>query len=524
MKPASEDGTVTHAERVDSRRRRGAYYTPEDVARFIVTQTLYPYVAQEGYHASQFRMPVTSPPCLGDGERALQVLDDVRIVDPACGLGVFLVSALEELFSLKERLLYEMGERCDPYEVKRGIVERNLFGVDIEESVLDVARSRLWLAVGEKNTGGMTKNVDNIRLRNSLTSDLESEFDIVIGNPPYVEVPQKDRNPFESYRTRACGNTHAYFFEKALHLVRRGGFCGFIVPLSTISTDRMKDVQQLLMEESSHVRVSNYDDRPGRLFRLEHCRSSIVIVRKKMGNEGVSVFTTKYHRWYTKERSSLFEGVSYVDSTDFVVAGSIPKIGTEVEKSILRKMSKEQKVVTYLGKGGTKIWYHNAPQYWVRALDFIPYFENERGGQHTSSQLVELHVEPAYRKVVAAVLNSSLFYWFFIVYSDGRHLTRREIENFPLSVGEIPGAVVEGLEDAFDRLMEDYKKNAERKVCQYKTTGRVEYEEFNPGLSKGIMDEIDDLLAGYYGFTVEERDFIVHFDRTFRLGPGSGIK
>ena len=152
----------------------------------------------------------------------------------------------------------------------------------------------------------------------------------------------------------------------------------------------------------------------------------------------------------------------------------------------------------------------------MRALDFVPYFWNERDGQKISSHLVALRVQPVYKKIVGAVLNSSLFYWFFVIHSNGRDLVKREIENFPLSMEKIPVTLVKKLEEIFDDLMKDYKRNAERKKCYYKTTGKVEYDEFQPGLSKKIIDILDDYLAEYYGFSDEEKNFIKNFDSDIR--------
>ena len=52
----------------------------------------------------------------------------------------------------------------------------------------------------------------------------------------------------------------------------------------------------------------------------------------------------------------------------------------------------------------------------------------------------------------------------------------------------------------------------------YKTSGRVEYDEFYMKLSKHIIDEIDELLAKHYGFTEEELDFIINYDIKYRMG------
>lgn len=67
-------------------------------------------------------------------------------------------------------------------------------------------------------------------------------------------------------------------------------------------------------------------------------------------------------------------------------------------------------------------------------------------------------------------------------------------------------------------LMEDLKRNSQRKQCRYKTTGQVKYDEYYPRYSKLIIDEIDKVLAEHYGFTEEELDFIINYDIKYRMG------
>ena len=68
------------------------------------------------------------------------------------------------------------------------------------------------------------------------------------------------------------------------------------------------------------------------------------------------------------------------------------------------------------------------------------------------------------------------------------------------------------------RLTKDVKAHSRRRVYVYRSTGRVEYDEFYMKLSKPIIDEIDELLAKHYGFTEEELDFIINYDIKYRMG------
>ena len=71
------------------------------------------------------------------------------------------------------------------------------------------------------------------------------------------------------------------------------------------------------------------------------------------------------------------------------------------------------------------------------------------------------------------------------------------------------------------KLMRDLERNAEKKTINTKDGDKITYDEFRVGESKPILDEIDTVLAGHYGFTTEELDFILNYDIKYRLGRNS---
>lgn len=165
------------------------------------------------------------------------------------------------------------------------------------------------------------------------------------------------------------------------------------------------------------------------------------------------------------------------------------------------------------------VYYHNAPQYFTRATNFIPYFWNEKDGEKLSVSIKTVSFENAkYRDIVCNILNSSTFYLWFIILSDCRHLNSREIDNFPLNLQSLNITISDCLVRKSENLMEDFISNKNRKEAYYKTTGKVIYDEYFPAKSKPIIDEIDKVLAKHYGFTDEELDFIINYDIKYRMG------
>jgi hypothetical protein len=124
----------------------------------------------------------------------------------------------------------------------------------------------------------------------------------VVGNPPYIEdgkynehelkviestVAKNNNGAWDytdeslMYSSNECGNTHAYFIERSLDVLKYAGKFGFIVPVALVSTDRMRSIRGVIHNTSSEVYYYNFDDRPSKIFRgIEHCRSTIVIIEK----------------------------------------------------------------------------------------------------------------------------------------------------------------------------------------------------------------------------------------------------
>ncbi|MCL4480923.1 MAG: BREX-1 system adenine-specific DNA-methyltransferase PglX [Candidatus Thermoplasmatota archaeon] len=382
-------------------------------------------------------------------------------------------------------------------------------------------------------------------------------FDVVLGNPPYVQdkdLPEErlDLDIIKSvrrssgktemgplfYRSQSCGNTHAYFIERSLDLLKNGGLLGFIVPVSLVSTDRMGPIREFIHNHSSVAEYYNFDDRPGKIFSgIEHCRSTIVIASK--GKSRATVITSRYHRWYAENRPSLFNNLQSVSLRLQSPDGIIPKIGTETEKRILEKIkgqSRSKKLGDFVVKGGEKVWYHNAPQYWIHAHleSYVPkveYYESYQLDQETGKitlgkfkkanisdhyKCVEFSTEQA--PVVTALLNSTFFYWLFVAYSDGRDLLPQHILSIPIDLSSLSKETIEKLSRLTLELMHDYDNNSNVKMNNRKGGYAIRIKEIIPKLSYNIIKGIDVEISRIFSLSTEEFDFIENFDLEFRMG------
>jgi hypothetical protein len=250
-------------------------------------------------------------------------------------------------------------------------------------------------------------------------------FDVIIGNPPYVEYSKvKKIYSIRNYKTESCGNLYAYSLERAAAILRHGGKLGFIIPVASVCTDGYTSLQRVLREKGG-IAISNFNDRPSKLFDgLEHIRLTIILWKKH--NEAREICTTKYNKWQAIERNSLFDCLTYSACPDqFIINGSIPKVHSPIEQGIFSKLVRQRKTIEYFLRqnGSHEIYYTRKLSGFVQILNFIPKIYDSAGESRYPSELkgVKFDTKTA-RDVYLALLNSNLFYWFLTIYSDCRNL------------------------------------------------------------------------------------------------------
>lgn len=348
-------------------------------------------------------------------------------------------------------------------------------------------------------------------------------FDVIIGNPPYVEYNKKDAKTgkaisdiykINGYKTESCGNLYAFVLERTKYISKNESFIGMIVPLSGHSTDRMEPLINNYYKTFSLRYNSNLsaDAHPSMLFEGVKFRLSIFIVN----NSNNGVYTTRFIKWYAEERRNLFVSLlKWINYSDYQYGNIIGKISSPHYINIAKKINKE-KPFFYVNTGSHNCLYHNVPVHWIRSHSFVPYFCSERDGEGATTQLKSISfAQEKQIKLGSSIINSTLFFVWWITNSDCYHLNKPEIANFRISPSEDLYTEISVLAD---RLSVDMQKKSQRRIYNYRASGRVEYDEFYMKKSKPIIDEIDKVLAKHYGFTEEELDFIINYDIKYRMG------
>ena len=189
---------------VDTRKKDGVFYTPKFVTEYIINNTLSQLCEAKKQELGLYDAINGTKKANEKRRETLHIyreyLENLKIVDPACGSGAFLTASFRYLFRehkwlQNELFKYEAG-LFDYHDIDKQIIEKNLFGVDINDASVGIAKLSLWLQTAKRDRP-LSNLMQNIKCANSLLSDwhelfpeimANGGFDCVIGNPPYFNI------------------------------------------------------------------------------------------------------------------------------------------------------------------------------------------------------------------------------------------------------------------------------------------------------------------------------------------------
>ena len=343
-------------------------------------------------------------------------------------------------------------------------------------------------------------------------------FDVVIGNPPYVEYGTKLKAVYslKDYNTIECGNLHAFVAERCFKLISNTGLIGLIIPLPSISTSRMGTLQNLVKPKANkkgrNVWISAYDERPSSLFDGVDQRLIIELISKE--NDECDLYTTGIKRWYSSTRENLFPSINYSKQSakNLTYTTSILKIQNDiVETEILRKFYSNKPISFLKSEQPTKgvIYYRTAGgRYWKVISD------KPSGTDTVSEKAAYFRILSSYQAV--ALISSSTFWWYYSCHFDMFNLKDYMIFGFRFS--DASPEILTQLNKLGKEYLKSLEENAEIKSINSKTKGTIEQKQYAVGKSKLIIDEIDKVLAQHYKFNSDELEFIINYDIKNRLG------
>lgn len=337
-------------------------------------------------------------------------------------------------------------------------------------------------------------------------------FDVIIGNPPYVEYSKvRDTYRITNYETEKCGNLYAFVIEKCNKIIdNSNGYIGMIVPTSSISTERMKSLQNLLLKRGMYH--SSYGFRPSKLFegaRSANIHLTIFISSKKINN----IYSLHHIKWNSLYREFLFDTIPfYVSDAENLRSkyGKIMRLRSVIHYSVLNKICENNKMISFNKSSNNYVFYRTTGGLHYRVFTLFPtYSQKESKYSFATKDDATLFF---------TAFASNLWNMFYYTFSNCLDVARYEMENFPLSIDKIKPVLKDSLKTISRKLDEDIKRNAVKEIRNYSEQGAVECYTIEMRQSKIYIDEIDTVIAEHYGFTEEELDFIINYDIKYRMG------
>lgn len=273
-------------------RDAGVVFTPFPVARYMCTQAIGSSLLGKLENCLPAK-PVSIDDLVDNGdrptlERLNDELDHIRLMDTSCGTGIFLEAALEELCRLKSAIGHRLGEKPVPWHAyARDILQDNIFGLDIEAYSVKTARIRLLLRLATAGAGVEDIKM-NLQQGNALLCDndglLSGDFDVIVGNPPYMRVKSMFREPGTgdgkrkkqdfAHEIRSSGlyhwqegnlNLYKLFIERNLSLLRKQGSMCLIFPSSFLNEASSEPLRKLIFSDYAVEEIIEIPER-SRLF------------------------------------------------------------------------------------------------------------------------------------------------------------------------------------------------------------------------------------------------------------------
>jgi type I restriction-modification system DNA methylase subunit len=310
---AKLDGTTLDKTQT-KRKKDGIFYTPKYITQYMIENTVGKLCKEQKeilqlfdkeYITDKKRKKTDTQKLLDKLKTYRNWLLELTIIDPACGSGAFLNEALNFLIAeheyIDELQAKLLGDSLMLSEVEKSILENNLFGVDLNEESVEIAKLSLWLRTAKPNRKLNDLN-NNIKCGNSLIDSAKiagekafvwknefpkifekGGFDVVIGNPPYVQL-QSRKELSESlapigYQTyEKTGDLYCLFYEQGNNLLKENGLLAYITSNKWLRANYGKSLRNYFLENIKPILLV---DLGSNIFESATVDSNILIFEKQ---------------------------------------------------------------------------------------------------------------------------------------------------------------------------------------------------------------------------------------------------
>jgi len=399
----------------NSRKSNGQFFTPDDVAKFMVS------------FAKTFPEGIWLDPCSGIGNLSW------HLVASQANPEEFLINQM--LMSDKDKIALLIARTLLTASFQ--VNHKNLFH-EIEDNFICFD----FLSVSDDKFADL--------LTDGKGLDWIPAHDFVIVNPPYLATAQDSR-----FETSKAGDLYAYFLENIIKTSK--GFIS-ITPQSFTNATKFKQLRSLLLRKYSNLTIYNFDNVPGNIFRgikfgsqntntANSIRAAVTIARPGMGSHKISSLM----RWKSHERQMLFREAKNFLSSAPLTDEFFPKVGKKYQDLYMRaNCLPKLRTICSPTRTDYPLYIPSSPRYFIPALKKPV----KRSSQHEIFFYSEKERDRAY-----LLINSSFMYWWWRVRDGGMTLSQETLYSLPLPTFRQNAKIVKLLEDS-ELVNKVYKQNA----------------------------------------------------------------
>jgi hypothetical protein len=352
------------------------------------------------------------------------------------------------------------------------------------------------------------------------------KFDIVIGNPPYGDILKDVEKKFiAGYVTSDVNDISAQFIERELQILDVGGYFGNILTLRFVYQSNASSVRNLIRRKMENTKIACFATRPSKIFNSSDPRVAITTgIRLDYegditNNEGFDIYTSNFIRISKENRAGKIKNITY-ESTNGLVLGetigsiedySLPKIGNPTIRNILEILkSRSSRVFRHVENRGDNltgylVWRSYHPQYWIN-----PCLENIYSVEKKPRDFLPMAFNSELNRDLAfLIMQSSLFYLYWMVYENQRDLNWGTIEAFPFPEDSDIQSQSDQIKQLTGILWDEMKR-------RFDPTAGINGEIQRVSELKLLINQIDDLIGPIYGLSPEQIEYVKQYDAEYR--------
>lgn len=366
------------------RKNEGIYYTPSYVVDYVIGKTIGPRLQRIWIETERLMRQEKYE----EGKRRFEEIKSIKIVDPSCGSGSFLIKAFRTIIAYFEKYnelvnsinedttneileLRNRGKNKEAWQLEgkklslysnyeKEVLYNCIFGVDLDPQAAEIASVNLALQALKKGEKLPLILGQNIKTGNSLVSDKEWElgqyfsdrakeipfdwktnfkeifesggFDIVIGNPPHgAALSKEERNFFGKTYPIAEGNrnTASLFVERSFQILKESGTFGLVLPKSLTFSEKWKTARSFLQQKMALIEIADIS----KAFPKVLLEQIVVMAEKRINSKETYIGTRLFRNEEPLSSEISFDLAKSVDA--------IPVRVTKEDLAIFQKIMKK---------------------------------------------------------------------------------------------------------------------------------------------------------------------------------------